>query len=205
MWNFSAASVGLPAYVGLPCKAMARQAHVEPLRWLCWPATQASRKQMSSPDTHQYTNTQGPVPLKKKIGAEGPVAQRSGNEERHSATPMSSPDTGGPNPSTGYSKNNCLWRSLAAQLHSKVTWKKVPLEVLGGPCPVRKLRKKETHGHAFRWGQQAIVCAPATPQSRRLILLTSVTYVFYILGCLCAPSGFMFLNFMYAHLCTQKQ
>ena len=123
-------------------KAMASQAHVEPLWWLCWPATQTTRKQMSSPGTHQYTNTQGPVSLNKNIGAEGPVAQRSGNEERRSATPMSSPDTGGPNPSTGDSKKIFLLRSLAARLHSKVTREKMPLEVVGGPCPVRKLRKR---------------------------------------------------------------
>ena len=53
-------------------KAMASQAHVEPLWWLCWPATQTTRKQMSSPGTHQYTNTQGPVSLKKISGPKAP-------------------------------------------------------------------------------------------------------------------------------------
>ena len=43
------------------CATMGSQAHVELLWWLCWPATQTTRKQMSRPDTHQYTNTQGPV------------------------------------------------------------------------------------------------------------------------------------------------
>ena len=53
-------------------KAMASQAHVEPLWWLCWPAAQTTRKQMSSPGTHQYTNTQGPVSLKKISGPKAP-------------------------------------------------------------------------------------------------------------------------------------
>ena len=53
-------------------KAMASQAHVEPLWWLCWPATQTTSKQMSSPGTHQYTNTQGPVSLKKISGPKAP-------------------------------------------------------------------------------------------------------------------------------------
>ena len=53
-------------------KAMASQAHVEPLWWLCWSATQTTRKQMSSPGTHQYTNTQGPVSLKKISGPKAP-------------------------------------------------------------------------------------------------------------------------------------
>ena len=204
MWNFSAASVGLPAYVGLPCKAMARQAHVEPLRWLCWPATQASRKQMSSPDTHQYTNTQGPVPLKKNRGRR-PRSPAKRERRTSFGNPHEQPRHRWPKP---------IHRLLEKQLSLEVPGGPTPFkgDLKKGACgspwgarPVRKLRKKETHGHAFRWGQQAIVCAPATPQSRRLILLTSVTYVFYILGCLCAPSGFMFLNFMYAHLCTQKQ
>ena len=142
MWSFSAASVGLPACVGLPC-----QSHGKPgpcgaslvALLVCHTDHQKADEQPRHPSVHKHPRTSV---IKKNIGAEGPVAQRSGNEERRSATPMSSPDTGGPNPSTGDSKKIFLLRSLAARLHSKVTREKMPLEVVGGPCPVRKLRKR---------------------------------------------------------------
>ena len=132
MWNFSAASVGLPAYVGLPCKAMARQAHVEPLRWLCWPATQASRKQMSSPDTHQYTNTQGPVPLKKKNRGRRPRSPAKRERRTSFGNPHEQPRHRWPKP---------IHRLLEKQLS---------LEVPGGPTPFKGDLKKGAFGSP--WG-----------------------------------------------------
>ena len=52
--------------------------------------TWTTTKQMSSPDNHQHTNTQGPVSLK-KAGAGGPVAQRSGNGGRSFNNPHEQP------------------------------------------------------------------------------------------------------------------
>ena len=82
--------------------------------------TWTTTKQMSSPDNHQHTNTQGPVSLK-KAGAGGPVAQRSGNGGKSFNNPHEQPRRPSmhKHPKTSVIKSNqssCAFRPHACTL-----------------------------------------------------------------------------------------